>query len=42
MNMRIALALAATATVLAACGKSEPQAPAIAPTQVAAVQTPPP
>ncbi|WP_225764032.1 energy transducer TonB [Stenotrophomonas sp. Marseille-Q4652] len=42
MNMRIALTLAATASVLAACGKSEPQAPAIAPTQVAAVQTPPP
>lgn len=43
MNLRLLLGALATATALAACnGSDQPAAPAIAPTEVAAVQTPPP
>jgi protein TonB len=40
MNRRIVIALSFLA--LAACGQSEPQAPVVPPTELAAVHTPPP
>ena len=42
MKAHLLLGSLATAIALSACGPSEPAAPVIAPTEVAAVQTPPP
>lgn len=42
MKAHLLLGSLATAIALSACGPSEPAPPAIAPTEVAAVQTPPP
>jgi protein TonB len=42
MKLQLVLGSLAAAMLLSACGEGQPDAPAIAPTEVAAVQTPPP
>ncbi|WP_293707186.1 energy transducer TonB [Stenotrophomonas sp. UBA7606] len=42
MKLQLVLGSLAAAMLLSACGEGQPDAPAIGPTEVAAVQTPPP